>query len=265
MKAAQFDIARPATLAEACRLIAEGGGDARAIAGGQSLGPMLNLRLASPGLLVDLTGLEELARLDAGDDALVIGACVTTASIEDGAERAGPRLAMLSAVARGVAYRAIRTRGTVGGSVCHADPAADWPVALIALGAECRIVGSSGRRSIPLESFVRGAFDTALASGEILEAIVVPRPSAAARWGWEKITRRTGKFALALAAAFVDPARGVRRMVVSGAGRPLVLEGPPEEAAKRIEPALEAAGISDPAERRWRSVALARAGAKAAA
>ena len=132
MKPAPFAYARPASLAEACELLAEEG--AVAMAGGQSLGPMLNLRLAQPRLVVDLTAIAELKRADLDGEVLDLGACVTTADVEDGrvADVAG---GMLAHVARGIAYRAVRNRGTVGGSLAHADPAGDWLSALVGLGA----------------------------------------------------------------------------------------------------------------------------------
>jgi carbon-monoxide dehydrogenase medium subunit len=125
MKPAPFEHARPATLADAISALAAAGGSARVLAGGQSLGPMLNLRLAQPRLLVQVRHLPELAGVTADDDAVTIGACVTHAAIADGLV---PDIGgnVLARVAGNIAYRAVRNRGTIGGSLCHADPAADW-------------------------------------------------------------------------------------------------------------------------------------------
>ena len=127
MKPAAFDFVRATSIAEATRLLAEANGAARLIAGAQSLGPMLNLRLAQPRLLIDITGIPELTRIEDDDETVTIGACVTTANIEDG-RLPGRGLDMLSTVAAQIAYRAVRNRGTIGGSLCHADPAADWVI-----------------------------------------------------------------------------------------------------------------------------------------
>jgi carbon-monoxide dehydrogenase medium subunit len=138
---------------------------------------MLNLRLVQPGLLIDITGIPDLTRIEDADDAITVGACITTANIEDG-RLPGRGLQILPAVAMHVAYRAVRNRGTIGGSLCHADPAADWAPILCALGAECLIVGENGRRRLPADQFITGAYQTALAPGEVLEAIRIPRLSA---------------------------------------------------------------------------------------
>jgi aerobic carbon-monoxide dehydrogenase medium subunit len=218
MKAPAFELARPADLAEASALLARPG--AMALAGGQSLGPMLNLRLVRPALLVQLSslglnGVEETA------DAVTIGATVTHAAIADG-RVPDIGLNVLARVAEGIAYRAVRNRGTVGGSLCHADPAADWLTALAALGAEA--LTSLGRK-LPLPGFARGAFQTALQPGEILTTVRVPRLSRAARWGYVKACRKPGEFAHAMAAVLIDPPRGVRRAVIGATGgTPQVLE-----------------------------------------
>jgi carbon-monoxide dehydrogenase medium subunit len=161
--------------------------------------------------------------VDQDEDGVTIGACVTTASIEDGKlPRQG--LAMLPAVAANIAYRAVRNRGTIGGSVCHADPAADWPAALCGLGASCIIEGPNGRRTLPIDDFVVGAFGNAMVAGEILVAIRVPRLSAAGRWGYQKLCRKTGEFAMAVAAIMIDPARDVFRMAFGATqGRQIVV------------------------------------------
>src|SRR5262249_44878086 len=156
-----FDIVRAGSVSEATRLLAEHDGGARLVAGAQSLGPMLNLRLAQPRLLIDITGIRDLTRIEETGEAVTIGACVTTANIEDG-RLPGADFDPLRGIASGIAYRAVRNRGTVGGSLCHADPAADWVTVLSALGAACLVTGASGTRRVPVDQFITGAYETAL-------------------------------------------------------------------------------------------------------
>jgi carbon-monoxide dehydrogenase medium subunit len=228
MKPARFDYERPATLDEAVALLeTEAGAEGRVVkclAGGQSLGPMLNLRLVQPDLLVDITRVPELTRVEADGDWLVLGACTTHAAIEDGRM---PDLTggVLPAIAAGIAYRAVRTRGTIGGSLAHADPAADWISALAVLGAEVVLYGSAGRRNVPVVDFMTGVFETALRPGEVLEAVRVPRLGPSARWGYYKVCRKTGEFAQAIGALLHDPEHEACRAAVGATdGRPIVLE-----------------------------------------
>ena len=227
MKPAPFDYVRAGSLDEAARLLQQGGADARPLAGGQSLGPMLNLRLAQPRLLVDLTCIPELGGIEHGTDAIVLGAAITHAAIED--RRAGDiGQGVLSRIAAGIAYRAVRNRGTIGGSLCHADPAADWVSALTALGASVitHKAGNDGRM-IAMRDFITGAFMTALEPGEIARAVSIPRLSSDARWGWYKVCRKPGEFASTIAAVLDDRRRGVCRAVVGATGdRPVILEAP---------------------------------------
>ena len=215
MKAAQFDYLRPRDLGEA--LTALRAVDAKPIAGGQSLGPMLNLRLARPKLLVDVSRLAELKPITDEGDAWRIGAAVTHAQIEDkplaGCEP-------LAKVARAVAYRAVRNRGTVGGSLAHADPAADWPLVLAVLDATVRVAGPAGRRDIKADALMTSSFTTQLRDDEILESIRVPKLSGGARWGYYKFWRKTGEFPEASAALLLDPQRRVARLFAGALDRP---------------------------------------------
>jgi carbon-monoxide dehydrogenase medium subunit len=225
MKAAAYRIERAATL-EAALAQLQGGDYAKPIAGGQSLGAMLNLRLAQPERLVDLDGIAALTRVEETADALVLGALVTHASIEDGAgaEATG---GFLPHVARRIAYRAVRNRGTVGGSLCHADPAADWVNAMAVAGAQLVIQGPGGSRTAPAATFMRSAFECALEEGEILREVRVPRFSPSARWSYRKFCRKTGEFALAVVGALRDPEARVERLVLGGLdGVPQVYEEP---------------------------------------
>jgi carbon-monoxide dehydrogenase medium subunit len=224
MKPAPFDYARPLDLAGALALCARSDAAVRLLAGGQSLGPMLNLRLVQPDLLVDVTGVPELLRAEPDDDGLVLGACVTHADIEDGRV---PDVTggALPAVAGGIAYRAVRNRGTVGGSLAHADPAADWITALSALGAEVTIRSADGVRRLQVGRFIVGAFETAMQAGEILEAVRIPRLSRRARWGYWKFCRKAGEFAHAIGAVLWDPERSVCRAAIGAIDAPpIVLE-----------------------------------------
>lgn len=223
MKPAPFDLARPANLADAIAALAQGGPDARVLAGGQSLGPMLNLRVSQPKLLVQVNHLRELAGVGEDAGAITLGACVTHAAIAAGRT---PDVAggVLARVAGGIAYQAVRNRGTIGGSLCHADPAADWVSVLTALDSEVVLQSASAVRRMPVAAFVTGAFATALAPGEILTALRIPRPPPDAHWGYVKATRKPGEFAHAMAAALL--AGAARRLVVGAMGRaPLLLTG----------------------------------------
>jgi carbon-monoxide dehydrogenase medium subunit len=223
MKPAAFDVVRPRSIAEVIDLLSESSGGARIIAGSQSLGPMLNLRLVQPELLIDITGVPEMTSVSEDEDGVTVGACVTTASIEDGKlPRDG--LTMMPAIAAAIAYRAVRNRGTIGGSVCHADPAADWPSALCGLGASCIVEGTNGRRTIPVSEFIVGAFENTLASDEMLVAIRIPRLSNKGRWGYQKLCRKTGEFAMAIGAIKIDPEYGIFRMAFGATqGRQIVV------------------------------------------
>ena len=223
MKAPAVDYMRPRTLTEAVDLLAHASVEARVIAGGQSLLAMMNLRLASPGLLIDIARLPELLTVADDADAVTLGACVTHAAIEDG-RVADPSHGLMRRIAATLGYRAIRTRGTIGGSLALSDPAAEWPAVLAALDAEVILYGSSGRRSLKCSEFTTGIFQTKLADNEIIERARVPKLSADARCGYVKLCRKSGEFANALAVVVADPRRGYWRVVCGAAnGAPLVL------------------------------------------
>src|SRR4030081_3461284 len=194
MKAAAFAYQRPADLNAALALMANTDCMTKIIAGGKSLGPMLNLRLVEPDLIVDISGLSELKQAERRGDELVIGACITHGDIEDGRIPDVTRGAM-QRVAGAIAYRAVRNRGTIGGSLCHADPAADWVTVLTTLAASVMLHGPDGVRTLLVSDLVLSAFNTALAPGEILRAVRIPRLPADARWGYVKACRKPGDFA----------------------------------------------------------------------
>jgi carbon-monoxide dehydrogenase medium subunit len=220
MKAAPFAYERPASLDAAIALMAEAKGAAKIMAGGQSLGPMLNLRLVQPDLIIDITGLGELKHAERSGDELVIGACVTHGDIEDGRIPDVTHDAMRQ-VASGIAYRAVRNRGTIGGSLSHADPAADWVSALPALGAKIRLRSPAGHRDLVIEDFMTGALESALGENELVEAVRVPVMRASARWGYVKACRKPGEFAHAIAAVLIDSDAATARVVIGA------IEAPP--------------------------------------
>jgi carbon-monoxide dehydrogenase medium subunit len=223
MKAPAIDYVRPRSLAEAVDLLAKHRGEARVIAGGQSLVAMMNLRVASPGLLIDISRLPELCSVSDDAAAVTLGACVTHAAIEDG-RVTDPSRGLMPRVAASLAYRAIRNRGTIGGSLALSDPAAEWPAVLTALDAQVMVCGPGGRRSIKCAEFTTGVFETTLAPEEIVESVRIPKLSADARWGYLKLCRKSGEFASALAVAVADRTRGHCRVVLGAAnGAPLVL------------------------------------------
>lgn len=220
MKAAAFGFEMAADFAGASAALRRG---ARAMAGGQSLGPMLNLRIAQPELVVGLRNLPAFAGVSEDAAHVEIGAGVTHAQIEDGLTPDIGR-GVLARIAAGIAYRAVRNRGTIGGSLCHADPAADWVTTLGALGAAAVIEGPDGARAVLVREFVVGAFRTVLAPGEVLRAVRVPKWRAGERFGYFKACRKPGEFAHAMAAVLQGP--GVSRVVVGAlGGAPLYLEG----------------------------------------
>ncbi len=242
MKPAPFDLIPAPTAAEALPHLC-GPRDAKPVAGSQSLGPMLNLRLARPELLVDLSACAELRAVTEEPDAILYGAAITHAEFEDGAvPDATP--GWLAPIARRIAYRAVRNRGTIGGSIAHADPAADWVAAMTGLGASVRLLGPQGPREAPMAEFVTGALSTALAPGEIVTAIRVPKRGPQARWSYWKFCRKVGEFAKASACVLSDPERGEYRVLAAAIERaPVALPDPEGLIAGRADPraAVEAA------------------------
>lgn len=223
MKPAPFGYERPRSLKEAQEILRQGDGEARLFAGGQSLGPMLNMRLVQPQLIIDLTGIPELTHKEETQDSVFIGACVTHANIEDGLVP-DPSRGMMPSLATGIAYRAVRNRGTVGGSLCHADPAADWISILSALNAHAVVSSKNGCRSLPVSEFITGAFEVNLSSDEVLEGVRIPRLSARARWGYYKFCRKTGEFAEAIGVVVDDPENDVCRIIIGATeGAPYVI------------------------------------------
>ncbi|SDB73304.1 FAD binding domain-containing protein [Belnapia rosea] len=249
MKPAAFDYARPADWPAALALLA---GGARPMAGGQSLGPMLNLRLAQPERVADLRHLPGYAGVEVQGEAIRIGAGTTHAAIEDGAVP-GRLGAILAGVARRIAYRPVRNRGTIGGSLAHADPAADWVAVLPAFPGHAVALGPDGERRIPLARFVTGVFETALAPGELLRAIELPVLPETTRWSHWKFCRKPGEFSKATACLLALPDAPPRLVLAALDTAPLVIED-----ATGLDPAALITGIADPWRRRLALTALRR-------
>jgi carbon-monoxide dehydrogenase medium subunit len=247
MKAAPFNYVKPATLADAMQKLAQAGDQAKLMAGSQSLGPMLNLRLARPAQVLDVSRLNELRRVELSAGRVRVGASVTHAEIEDGdfeLLRGHP----VQEVAARIAYRSVRNRGTVGGSLAHADPAADWILAARALNAQVEVCAfEQAPRVIEMRDFMLAAYTTALGDHEVITALHLPVFSAQARWGYYKFCRKTGEFAEASCAAYFEPATQTAQIIVGALdGAPVALEGLAREVARSgataaSEDAIEAA------------------------
>ena len=203
MKFPAFEYAAPSTLAEAVSLLAAGRGTAKVLAGGQSLLPTMAFRLASPSMLVDIRKLKELQKITIGADGVRLGARTRWRDIEDDArlQSAHP---LLCAAIEHVAHYQIRNRGTVGGSLAHADPAAEMPGIAVTCDAQIKVLGSKGERVIPAGQFFTGALTTTLADDELIVEVRLPAWPAQRRWGFEELSQRRGDFALAGIAAFYD-------------------------------------------------------------
>lgn len=196
MKAPDFAYERPDTLAAALALLGDDAADAAPLAGGQSLMPMMNFRVARPDVLVDLGAIAELRGIRDTGDALEIGAMTRYAEIaaSDAVARHVPLFAM---ALPHIAHPAIRNRGTIGGSVALADPAAEMPALLLALGGEITVAGPGGARRVKADDFFLGLYDTALEPGELVTAVTIPKPRAGARFGFHELARRHGDYAIA--------------------------------------------------------------------
>jgi carbon-monoxide dehydrogenase medium subunit len=223
MKPAAFDYVRPSSVAEAAAALGEDGVATAAIAGGQSLMPMLNLRVVLVDRVVDISRLEELKAAQQTPDGVQIGALTTHAAIEDG-KIPDIHNGLLRRVAGQISYRAVRNHGTIGGSVALADPSADWPACLVALNANVRIAGRDGPRSEPVAAFVRDAYTTSLMPGEIVLGFDIPRPDAALRWGFAKVAPKSGAFATSIAIVTqVGKGGSVSVVLSAAASRPCAL------------------------------------------
>ncbi len=263
MYPASFDYYRPKTVTEAVDLL-RANRDARVLAGGHSLLPLMRLRLASPGALVDIGGLADLKGIQAGADFLTIGALTTHAMVaaSEAVQRACPILAEAAAQ---IGDLQVRNRGTIGGALAHADPAADFPPVVVALGATLTATGATGQRRIAAESFFTDLFTTALEPGELLTSISVPTYGAGTGGAYLKHRHPASSYAVVGTAALVtlkDGTCGRVSLVVVGATPTPVraraaeqaLTGQaPDEAAIAAAAAKAAAAITDPLSDRYAS------------
>ncbi|MGD9765934.1 MAG: xanthine dehydrogenase family protein subunit M [Candidatus Binatia bacterium] len=221
MKPPKFDYHRPTTLAEALELLERYGDDGKVMAGGQSLMPLLSMRLSRPAAIIDINALGELAYLRRTDGHVAVGALTRQRLLESDPTIA-EALPVLGEVVQYIGHVPIRNRGTVGGSLAHADPAAELPAVMTALDATFTATGRGGARQIPAAQFFAGYFTTALRPTELLTAVEVPALAPTAGFAFEELARRHGDFAIVAALAVVELDGGGRcssvRLSVAGAG-----------------------------------------------
>jgi aerobic carbon-monoxide dehydrogenase medium subunit len=199
---ASFEYSAPTTLSEALSMLQKYGADAKILAGGQSLIPLMKLRMAAPKHLIDLNGLTELSYIRESDGHLVIGA-LTRESDLDESELIRKKYPIIHDTASVIGDPLVRNRATVGGNLAHADPANDHPATMLALSSEVVATGPKGKRNIPLSSFFTGLFTTALEADEILTEIRIPTPPPRSGGAYLKVERKVGDFAAAAVAAQV--------------------------------------------------------------
>lgn len=226
MKLPPFEYACPTSISEAVALLASRDGEAKPLAGGQSLVPMLAFRVASPSLLVDLRKLPELRQIKISTDGVTLGAMVRWREILDDSQLSTAHPLLVAAVEH-VAHYQIRNRGTVGGSIAHADPAAEMPGIAVTCEAQIAVIGKAGARVIAADNFFVGPLMTALKPDEIITEIRLPLWPARRRVGFQEFARRRGDFAMAAAAVFYDEDSGKAHNahvgVIGVADRPLRL------------------------------------------
>lgn len=199
MKAPPFRFVSASSVDEAVAHLGQHGDEAKLLAGGQSLVPLLNLRLAYPEILIDIAGIPELQETTVSEDGSVrLGAGVTHSNIEDG-RTPDPTHGLLPLVAAGIGYRPIRNRGTLGGSLAHADPSAEWPLVMAALGAMTMVRSPRGERTIPAQQLFKGFLQTALEPDEVMLSVELPPLGDDVQAGYYKSARKRGEFADSLA------------------------------------------------------------------
>jgi aerobic carbon-monoxide dehydrogenase medium subunit len=240
MYPASFDYFAPTTLDEALSLLGEYGEDAKVLAGGQSLIPLMKLRFASPRALVDINGISELGQLEEEGGGLRIGALVRHKACER-SELLRARYGTLGDAAPMISDPIVRNLGTVGGSLAHADPQGDWGSVMLAIRAEIIVRGPSGTRTIPVDEFFQGPFETALEPTEILTGVRIPDPGARAGGTYLKLERKVGDFATVGVAVHVAFSNGS----VDRAGIALTGVGPKNLRAEAAEQALAGHALDD--------------------
>ncbi|MDB5595403.1 MAG: carbon monoxide dehydrogenase [Hyphomicrobiales bacterium] len=216
MKPSTFEYGCPPTLDDAIGLLGKNS-DSALIAGGQSLVPLLNLRLAPFDYIVDIGRIAELRETRDLGDRVFVGAGLTHAMFEDGIAP-DPGNGLMRKAAGNIAYRAVRCHGTIGGSVAMADPAADWPAVLLALGALAICRGPQGERRVAMDELLVGTYETSLRPGEIIAGFEIFKLPASARTSYVKFNKKVGAFATSLAVVVHDVANVTTRVVIAGAG-----------------------------------------------
>lgn len=258
MKPPPFEYLRPANLDGVLAALAQGGDGIKILAGGQSLIPMMNLRMAAPKRLVDINRIAGLDRIGLDGHRLTIGALARHADV-----LASPvvrqHAPLVTAAYRQLAHRPIRNRGTIGGNLMHADPASELPAVMLALDAEMVLRSRGGERSVPAEHFFLGTFETAARADELLTAIHIPLTPQSRRWGFEKMSQRQGDYALTVVAATFDldggacvgthlAYAGVADHALRVPAAEAALDGRKPEDAAFEEAAAKAAQVVDPLE-----------------
>lgn len=235
-----FDYFAPSTLEEATRLLEQHGPDAKLLAGGHSLIPLMKLRLAAPRVLVDLNGVAGLAGIEERDGHLRIGAMTRHAQLE-ASELISDRYPLIADAAAVIADPLVRNRGTIGGSLAHADPAGDLASVMTALRAEVVVVGPGGERTIPIDDFLVGLFTTALEPNEVLSEVRVPSPNGGSGGAYVKLERKVGDFATVAVAVQLT----VRDGTCGEAGIALTSVGPTNLRARQAEDSLRGGSLDE--------------------
>lgn len=239
MKAPDFAYEQPDDLASALALLADEDREIQILAGGQSLMPMMNFRLAQPKVLLDLNRVGELQFISEKEDCLEIGAMTRYAQLEESA-LVRDHIPLISRALPFIAHSAIRNRGTIGGSAALADPAAEMPAMLIALDATIVISSLSGQRHVAANDFFQGLYETDLGSGELIECISIPKQQPGSRYGFHELARRHGDYAMAgavVTASSIVPFAGLRIAFFAVSDRPL--------RARTVEDVIPDKGLSD--------------------
>ncbi len=250
----QFEYHAPSTLDEALALLAEHGSDARVLAGGQSLIPLMKLRLASPAVLIDLNGVDSLSGIEEAEGQLRIGAMTRHSALER-SELIGSRYPLIADAAAVIADPLVRNRGTTGGSLAHADPAGDLGSVMTALGAEVVVNGPGGARTLSIDELLLGPFTTTLEEGEILTEVRVPQPAERSGGAYEKLERKVGDFATAAVAVQLTRENGSCASIGIG----LTAVGPTTIRASEAEDALRGGSLDEDALRAAAALAAAAA------
>lgn len=225
MKPAPFDYVAATEMSEALDAMHQGGTEARVIAGGQSLVPMLNMRLAQPATLVDITRIPELSRIEAKGDQVTVGAAVRQSALERWPDLAD-RLPLVRAALPWVGHAQLRNRGTVCGSIAHADPSAELPLCLIALGGTVTLRNHRKTRTVAAREFFQGMMSTDLAPGEMIVSVTFPARKDGTGFAFREVARRHGDFAIVACAATAQP-DGTATLAVGGvADTPVTLDLP---------------------------------------